>query len=99
MSADNWAKCPRCAIKRDDDVAALSADLDAAYGVVPVEEFDRLRAERDTLAATELKATFRADYEIWGVEDGEFHVSYSGGCSVCKLKHEFRHSETLEVSP
>lgn len=97
MSADNWAICPRCASKHEEHVKVLIAALDEAYGKVPVEEFDRLRSECDAEARKELEQTFREDYEIWGAEDGELNVSYSGGCRECGLGHKFKHSETFHV--
>lgn len=44
MSASNWTTCPKCAsVARARKEAQIEA-VQAAYGVVPVEEFDKLRA-------------------------------------------------------
>lgn len=99
MSADNWAICPQCSIKREEHLRALDIALAESYGEVPVEEFDRLRSERDAEVAKQPEATFREDYEIYGAEDGELTVSYSGACRECGLKHSFKHSESMAVQP
>lgn len=87
MSADNWTTCPRCADAREDQLRALDIDIANAYGSVSVEEFDRMRRERDDLAAAAPEPTFREDYEFWGAADGVIHVSYSGECTRCHLAH------------
>ena len=94
MSADNWAICPRCVATKERDLAAAQAAIDAAYGKVPVAEFDAMRQELDAKRTEEIKPTFREDYEI-GVYDDEFFVSYKGRCTVCDLEHRFERSETL----
>lgn len=95
MSADNWSVCPLCAKRRDERLAEMTRALDAAYGFVPVEEFDRLRSERDEFANTEPDETFREDYEFWGADVGELNASYRGSCDRCGLTHKFEHHETF----
>lgn len=36
--------------------------------------------------------TFREDYEIGMNTDGSFVVIYSGRCTECDLRHEFKHT-------
>lgn len=95
MSADNWDVCPRCSQRRDERLAEMTQALDAAYGAVPVEEFDRLRTEREDFANTPAAHTFREDYEFWGADIGELNASYRGSCKECGLTHEFKHHETF----
>ena len=97
MSADNWAICPRCKVRRGDRFRALDVALTESYGQVPVEEFDRLRAERDREVGTEQERTFREDYEFWMDENGRFTATYSGGCRECGLGHKFEHVEHIDV--
>jgi hypothetical protein len=97
MSADNWTTCPRCAVIREQAIEAMDADLARAYGAVPIEDFDRMRASRDAKAAEDPEPTLREDYEFWGVSDSEFHVSYSGTCTACGFGHTFRHEEQLQI--
>ena len=97
MSADNWALCPRCKEQRQKDVAVLHEKARTAYGNVPVEQFDEIRAAAEALEAQgdEGLWTFREDYELGVLEDGEFYVTYRGGCSKCSLSHGFKHSEQV----
>lgn len=98
MSADNWAVCPRCAEVREAAILAADAAVAKAYGAVPVEVWDEMRAAADALGATEPEQTFREDYEFYGVEDGVLQISYSGGCKECGLSHRFEHSESIGVT-
>lgn len=97
MSADNWAKCPRCKANRIKAADAAQAAALAAYGKVDVAEFDRLRAHADELSANVETGTetFREDYEIYGAEEGVVLVGYSGRCTVCGLSLSFEHSHPL----
>lgn len=98
MSADNWAVCPRCDQRRQDEIRAMDIDIAESYGSLTIEEFDRKRLERDEFAANKTPETFREDYEIYGAEDGEVRVSYSGGCKNCGLGIKFEHAHPLDVS-
>lgn len=97
MSADNWAVCPRCLTRREAALEKSRRDITAAYGKVPVEEFDRMRADYETAAGTEPERTLREDYEIWTDPDGVFTVTYSSGCRECGFGFEFRHEEQKVV--
>ncbi|MEU3476429.1 hypothetical protein [Rhodococcus sp. NPDC006774] len=98
MSADNWAECPKCKRDRETKLAKLDADIASQYGKVTVEAFDELRrrATEERTAKINLH-TFREDYEI-GVYDGEFYISYTGGCSVCGITHSFKHEAKLDLA-
>jgi len=97
MSADNWAVCPRCSRRRDERLMEMDRALSDAYGTVPVEEFDRLRAERDEFANAQPAYTFREDYEFWGADIAELNASYRGSCKECGLEHKFEHHEKFDL--
>lgn len=91
MSADNWAKCPRCSAVATAEFQAREVAIQASYGVVPVGEFDAARQalEDDRAAFGQREETFREDYGIHGAETGVVTVSYGGGCSKCGLELSF----------
>jgi len=100
MSADNWAICPRCKIRFDNERAQVQADLKKAYGTVPAEEFLRLSKEAAEDAAKEQEETFREDYAI-GLSrsgDGRFVVNYGGSCSECGLEFSYQHEQKIDLS-
>lgn len=87
MSADNWAKCPRCTKRELARLDAENERVQALYGTVPIEKFDQIRsdlaiARRASQSAME---TFREDYEIYGAATGTVSVCYSGHCDRCGL--------------
>lgn len=93
MSADNWAKCPRCVKEAKVVLQNLSQQISVSYGVVSVEEFDQMRdslvKKLEALKEGDNYRTFREDYEFYGAEDGAITVSYKGNCAKCGLKLEF----------
>lgn len=97
MSADNWADCPGCAKQREVRISAAEKAVADSYGQVSVDEFDAARAELARLKSGVADPTFREDYEIYGAEDGEVKVTYSGRCSVCGLSLKFEHAHPLDV--
>lgn len=90
MSASNWTVCPRC---KDRAEAARAAKLDAlskAYGSVPLDEYEAMKADVMIDSAGEYaEQTFREDYEIYGASSGTVKVSYSGHCTECGLGTDF----------
>lgn len=95
MSASNWAFCPRCMYRRQLRLDQLEAELAAAYGKVPVEEFDRLRGDLDLAqregVREEHDESFREDYSITGAPTGGILVRYKGACETCGLACAFEH--------
>lgn len=89
MSADNWAICPRCHRRHFEKLRAGAERVKAAYGQVPVEDWDQMRTQQEEAEATPLQATFREDYEFYGAEKGEVISSYSGRCTACGLSLHF----------
>lgn len=92
MSADNWTECPRCVDRANRDYRAEVERVEALYGKVPVEEFDR---ERAALRAPELDATFRENYEFYGAMSGTVHYNYRGSCTRCGLSTEITGEKTF----
>jgi len=96
MSADNWTQCPRCLKRRAVEVENKQTQLDASYGKVPLDRFDSMRHELETLKTDKVDETFREDWEI-GVFNGEFFVQYKGSCGTCNLRYEFKYEETVNA--
>lgn len=97
MSADNWAVCPRCKARLRVEMETERARVDAAYGVLPVDEFDAMRAAFIARAKAEPPTTFREDYEFWGVEDGVLRIDYGGECQVCGLTFTHRSEHPIPL--
>lgn len=102
MSADNWARCPRCVARMQEQVDELKAEIDSSYGKVTAFAYDlacaTLKTMEDKIADEwgEFR-TFREDYEIYGAGEGMVTVSYSGGCEVCDLSLSFTEDHPLPV--
>ena len=75
MSADNWAKCPRCEEDRLNARAKFEKKIQQSYGKVSAEEY--LRMTKEFKEPKPVEQTLREDYEI-GIYDGGFFASYSG---------------------
>lgn len=85
VSADNWEVCPQCVARAKKAADEAHAKVYAQYGKVPPEEFDRLRSDLTAVDPEDFR-TFREDYELYGANEGELRVSYSGGCETCGLR-------------
>lgn len=96
MSADNWAKCPKCKHSGERDAAKARTKADAAYGKVLAVEWQRLEEEARAAASSD-SFTLREDYELGTDEAGEFEVSYHAGCDRCGFKFSFKHKEKVKV--
>ena len=97
MSADNWARCPRCTRIGAAQLKAQEEAVQASYGKVPVDEFDEARRKLaiDRKAFENRERTFREDYEFYGAEEGVVTASYSGQCRECGLKLKFSESRPI----
>jgi hypothetical protein len=91
MSADNWAHCLRCSKAAEAELVRHEEEVIASYGTIPMEQFDRARADLVTRRKEfeQREETFREDYEIFGAEDGLVQVHYSGQCTSCGLALKF----------
>ena len=97
MSASNWAVCPRCVKILDEKLEAQRAQVEASYGVVPVEQFEQARKHLAKAEAAEPPRTLREDYEIYGARDGVVIVEYGCSCTACGLSTEFTYRHGLGV--
>lgn len=96
MSADNWAACPVCLAKAREAVEAEQEKVRAAYGSLPIAEWDTLRAAAPVFDADSSEhRTFREDYEVWGAEEGVVHYSYRGQCASCGACCKFEGSHPV----
>jgi uncharacterized protein CbrC (UPF0167 family) len=93
VSADNWAICPRC-LDRAKAAAAQAADeAAAAYGKVPADEYERLRAAAQAPVSEEAFRTFRESYEFYGAATGTITASYGAECTQCHLALSFTYEK------
>lgn len=107
MSASNWAVCPRCKKRAQAELVEIETELAEAYGKLPLNEFDDLRAEvnrrRDYVktmtpaTATSQQTTLREDYETWGAETGVVTYEYSASCDNCGLSLHFKIAKEFDV--
>lgn len=91
MSADNWTTCPRCTKRGLARLEDEKKKVEAIYGVVPVEKYEKFRdelADNQRLFGSR-PDSFREDYEIYGADIGEVTVRYAGSCQDCGLTLEF----------
>jgi hypothetical protein len=101
MSADNWAVCPKCLAAARAKRAAAAELAESAYGVKPVEEFDRLRALANVPIIEEDLRTLREDYDvgIWGSDTdpatADFNVGYSAHCDTCGFAFHYKHKRQV----
>lgn len=107
MSADNWRPCPACAAAAEAKARAAREAADAGYGVVPLDEFDALRAKAQRLTdvaremaegQSEESDTFREDYSIGTRVDGRFWVTYRGNCTECAYSVSYEHEQAFPTS-
>ncbi|SRR6266498_4710826 len=100
MSADNWAECPRCIQVEAARITKMKTSVNENYGKVPMDEFEDMRAELETIIHKfnqGMNHTFREDYEFYGVESGTLEISYRGNCTVCGLTHKISESRKLNL--
>ena len=93
MSADRWTTCPRCSEIARKAKEAQQEAARAAYGVLPVEEFDRLRAEAEQ--PVEEDESVREDYGFYGFEEGKVVAVYEASCKTCGLSAKFRYEHPI----
>lgn len=100
MGADRYSECVRCVRAHLIKVEEETANVSTAYGVVPVEEFDGLRARLAEFIDKGIEQTFVETWEIVTPEgDGELRFIYSGRCSVCGLAFKLDQVHDIESQP
>jgi hypothetical protein len=89
--------CPQCKKRRQAELDEQAAAVQRAYGVVPVEEYLAKRADHEQAEGEPMSPTFREDWEV-GLYEDTVYINYSGSCSVCGLKFDYRADHPLELS-
>lgn len=94
MSADRWTRCPRCIERDTERKAKLQEEAQAAYGKVPVHQFDLLRRKAEAPLPTD--ENFREDFWV-GINDGgkTVEVDYVGRCQDCGFSVRLKHSKAI----
>lgn len=99
MSADNWAVCPKCLKKANDDLEKAREKLNKAYGIVPSIEYLKMFQETErsieSVSSYAMKAELREEYEI-GIDENNFYVSYSASCQECGFKYSYQTEEKIK---
>jgi hypothetical protein len=94
VSADNWTQCPCCRQAWTDELQRRGVEVEAAYGKVTPDEYERLREGLRKFAGARRDETFREDYEI-GIDGDFFVVDYCGRCDKCGFGHTFKRRDVL----
>ncbi len=89
MSADNWADCPKCKKKFEDEQLQRIKKANEAYGKAPQAEYCKLVTEASIVRVSKYR-TFREDYGI-GLEGEELVIDYYGRCDTCRFEREFKY--------
>ena len=97
MSADNWTVCPNCQEKRNKEIEARTKKINAAYGTVSREKYAELNEELKTFEQTKIGQNLREDYEQ-GILNGEYYLSYSAVCTICKWSFKKEISEKIKTN-
>ncbi len=98
MGADNWTTCPRCAAKRDREVASRNSLAAASYGKVSAEQYAANLREAEVFAGKVLESSLREDYTV-GIFNGEFTADYKARCTApdCGFAHQHKHIASLKI--
>lgn len=98
MAADNWRACPGCAEKKRRGAKKAQEKARRSYGKVSAEKYEQLLEaakkqtdEVENLEFAEKAHTFREDYEIRTDIDGTFTVDYTGSCTSCGYRVNYKH--------
>lgn len=89
MSADNWARCPKCLADHEAKAQADISDLKKHYGKMDADEFSAKMA--DIKGRKQKPAdTLREDYEIGVDSDGVFRLNYGCSCERCGFEYTYQ---------
>ena len=101
VSADNWARCPRCTDRAAAEAQRKIDEVAALYGKASAEEYEAAR--RNVVGVEEARRrvapTFREDYSFSGAEDGVICADYGGSCRECGLEIAFTHQVEFYPAP
>lgn len=88
MSADAWSRCPFCVADARAAFDARNAEVVAAYGTVPPEEFlEMVKSVPEEFDPMSVEPTLRQDWEMGlgesEVDNFEPMVNYRATCRTC----------------
>lgn len=96
MSADNWAICPKCKKKAEEETTESTREARAAYGAKGEQEYRALLQRSQEPVA--IQATLSEYFDIGIDRQGRFSINYSAGCETCGFKYDYRHEEQLSIA-
>ena len=98
MNTDDWSGCPQCFVEALSDYEESKKRLQESYGTLPMGSFVDLQAALGDLPTREtMPNSLREFSESYMTTSGEFHIYYGCSCEACDFKHEFTHTEQIEV--
>lgn len=98
MAADNWARCPQCAINYRKKIEERWKILHDNYGKIRPEQFYKEFEEMESTPKNLKETTLREDWDMGITDDGMFYASYKASCSVCGFKFSFEKQDTEGVT-
>lgn len=97
MSPTNWAVCPKCEKKRQEELSKKKELLHSQYGKT---EANYWLAQREQLSVEKKKEAPETMRESYGMEmsiEGKFEVWYSASCDDCSFTFKFEHEEQANI--
>lgn len=100
MSPKDWAVCPSCRRKAEQEHAAAKQALDDSYGAVTLEKFRELEAELSDLydKTIDMNESMREDYQLGFDGSGEFYVYYRASCADCGFEFVYDHQQPVDAN-
>lgn len=99
MSADRYSICPKCHEAHIQKLADLDKQIREAYGVLPFDEYEKLKELRELTEELDPKTTLREDWEIYidsGITpDATLNVSYEARCSECGFGFKLKEAHDM----
>ncbi len=92
MSADGYAKCPKCQKQIEENFNKMVEKVKKSYGKVSEEKY--LKDLETIKNEPIIEPTLREDWEI-GTCEGTFSITYSAWCFKCGLKYNYTYSEDI----
>lgn len=98
MSANEYARCPRCILRAKVARANAVDSVARMYGKVSPAEYEAARAAVPDTRDALLEYDFREDYEILVGHDGSNSVvvDFGGMCEKCGLEVSFTYRHVIE---
>jgi len=94
MSASNYAVCPKCNIKHEEDIKKAQTNVDNFYGKVSPQEYLELIQIKNQLVNQDEQTHLREDYEFY-THDGILEIIYACTCDICHQSYSFNKTINL----